>query len=49
MQIGFWKYLWGGSVFSRKDRRVSYLAALAMACDVGLVLGVLVLIGFAAG
>jgi len=49
MQIGFWKYLWGGSVFSRKDKRVSSLAVLAMACDVGLVLGVLVLIGSATG
>jgi hypothetical protein len=49
MQIRFWKYLWGGSVFSRRDKRISCLAVLAMLADVGLAVGVVALIGSAAG
>lgn len=43
MQLEFWKYLWEGRVFGLKDRRLTALAVAALACDVVLVAGVVLI------
>lgn len=43
MQLQFWKYLWGGEIFAMKDKLLSGLAAAALASDVALGIGVVLL------
>ena len=44
-QVRFWKYLWGGSVFRIHDKVVSGLALAALLADIGLAVGIVVLLG----
>ena len=47
LQLRFWKYLWGGKVFRLNDKRISGLAWAALAADVALLVGVVVLLSSA--
>jgi hypothetical protein len=48
MQIRFWRFLWGGNAFLLRDGLVSALAWGALASDVVMVIGIIVLFGHAA-
>lgn len=43
-QIAFWRYLWGGKAFALGDRLVSAIAAAAIAFDITLAVGVVLLL-----